>query len=188
MKVIIYDLEFGNDRTDYKLGTIKEFEWNDDLSLNIREYLKHPYKSGRPFYNLVNQIFRIDRKAEEYGYLITIDNNGLVGLHECAHGSDVDVAWNTVRVLARLRLSNAKYFFMVHNHPAKKSDGIHAYSEGDINTTIHYINLAFTEGIPLVDHLIIGDDCYTSMRQYSSVFSETEDEIAEEFKDEYDYL
>ena len=48
----------------------------------------------------------------------------------------------------------------IHNHPS----GDPKPSEADIETTRRLIEAGNILGIPVLDHIVIGDGCYVSMR------------------------
>ena len=58
-------------------------------------------------------------------------------------------------------LSNASYVILLHNHPS----GDPTPSKDDIILTKRIIETGNLIGIPLVDHIIIGDNRYVSFRE-----------------------
>ncbi len=55
----------------------------------------------------------------------------------------------------------AVYLIMIHNHPS----GDPTPSNEDIDTTTRIFNAGMLMGIPLIDHIIIGDNCYVSFKE-----------------------
>ena len=55
----------------------------------------------------------------------------------------------------------AVYLIMIHNHPS----GDPTPSEEDIKTTERIFQAGMLMGIPLIDHIIIGDNCYVSLKE-----------------------
>lgn len=58
-------------------------------------------------------------------------------------------------------LCNAVQFILMHNHPS----GDPQPSQADINLTMRVRECGELMDIPLTDHIIIGDNCYTSLRE-----------------------
>ena len=55
-------------------------------------------------------------------------------------------------------LSSAAYIICIHNHPS----GNVIPSNEDINITESLVNIGKIQGIPVIDHIIIGDNNYYS--------------------------
>ena len=55
----------------------------------------------------------------------------------------------------------AVYLIMIHNHPS----GDPTPSEEDIKTTERIFQAGMLMGIPLIDHIIIGDNCYVKIKE-----------------------
>ena len=64
--------------------------------------------------------------------------------------------------------SNAFKFICVHNHPT----GDPSPSENDIIVTKEIIKNAYMMGIKCIDHIIIGDNCYYSFKESTSLFDQ----------------
>ena len=58
-------------------------------------------------------------------------------------------------------LSSAAYIICMHNHPS----GNVIPSSEDINVTKNLIQIGKLQGIPVIDHIIIGDNNYYSFRE-----------------------
>lgn len=85
----------------------------------------------------------------------------LIGLHEAAIGT-IDAAITTARELMKvLVLANAHTWTIAHNHPS----GACEPSQADNKATRTYAAASYLMGIPLIDHLVIGHDCYYSYAQ-----------------------
>ena len=56
---------------------------------------------------------------------------------------------------------NAAAIVILHNHPS----GDPTPSQDDIDTTARIKNSGELIGIPLLDHIIIGNNCYSSFRE-----------------------
>ena len=62
-------------------------------------------------------------------------------------------------ILIRMLIVGATHFLICHNHPS----GHLQPSKYDVDSTKNIVNAGRTIGIPLVDHLIIGDGRYVSL-------------------------
>lgn len=92
---------------------------------------------------MMNDVFHADRKAEEYVWLAS-----QLGSRE---------------VFVRLCLLGASSFVVVHNHPS----GDPSPSIDDNATTKRLKSAADIMGIPLVDHIIIGDSAFYSYAEHN---------------------
>lgn len=81
-----------------------------------------------------------------------------IGLFELTHGSVNASQLGTREVFVRLCLLGASSFVVVHNHPS----GDPSPSIDDNATTKRLKSAADIMGIPLVDHIIIGDSTFYS--------------------------
>ena len=107
---------------------------------------------------MVNDIFRLNRKAEEHVYLIGMDNKcNVIGVFLLSKGC-VDASLITPRdIFVRLCLCGASGFVMVHNHPS----GDTTPSKEDLATTKRVKDCSNLMGLKLLDHIIVGDDYYS---------------------------
>lgn len=107
-------------------------------------------------------VFEADRQAEEHGYLIAMDvKNKPVGVFEISHGAASFSVLQTREVFIRLLLCGASGFILAHNHPS----GDPSPSEEDIEVTKKFTEAGKLMAVPLIDHIIIGDGRYYSMRE-----------------------
>lgn len=111
----------------------------------------------------VFEIFQdIKYEKQEKLICISIDNKGAI------------IAWNTVyigtinemivhpREIYKHAFNNLAYaIILLHNHPS----GDCTPSEADLETTKKIIEISTIMSIPLVDHIIIGDNQYYSMKE-----------------------
>jgi DNA repair protein RadC len=63
---------------------------------------------------------------------------------------------------------NAHKFICVHNHPT----GDPSPSEQDVITTKEIFNTSKIMGIKFMDHIIIGDNCYFSFKESSTLLDQ----------------
>lgn len=111
---------------------------------------------------MMNTIFRVDRKAEEYVYILGMNTKcKVVGAFLLSKGT-IDSSIVVPRdIFIRLCLCGAGGFIMVHNHPSGSVNP----SEEDVYATKRIKECADLMGIKFLDHIIIGDGYY-SFKEY----------------------
>ena len=98
---------------------------------------------------------------EEF-HIILLDNKcHLISVQEVSRGS-INSTMMPVREIARYALSaNASSIILIHNHPSGDSSP----STEDISSTKQILEAMKLIGITLIDHIIIGDNVYTSFKR-----------------------
>ena len=81
-------------------------------------------------------------------------------IHRCALGSIDRVPVEPRSVFAAALLTNAAAVIVAHNHPSGDPEP----SEQDALLTRRLVQCGGILGIPVLDHLVIGDGCWSSMR------------------------
>jgi DNA repair protein RadC len=98
--------------------------------------------------------------VEVFGVLCLTIRGRVLGWHEISRGA-VDRVWIHARDVFRTALiSNAASLILAHNHPSGEADP----SSDDIQVTKRLIDVGTRLGVPIVDHIIIGDREYASLR------------------------
>lgn len=120
---------------------------------NIAELLQYTIKAGR----LLTEhffVFVLDTKLQ------------IVGYHDISTGT-LDSAPVHPREVFQAAIATPKCAAVIvaHNHPS----GSPSPSDADIDTTKRLLQAGEILGIPVIDHVIIGDDHHLSMR---SAYSE----------------
>ena len=113
-------------------------------------------------FDFLNRYFRLKDRTEEYIYLLAFDKKcHLIGIFELSHGT-VDSSLITPReVFMKALLCGASGIILAHNHPS----GDPAPSKEDISTTERLAACGELLGIRVLDHIIIGDGRFSSMRE-----------------------
>ena len=152
MRITRYTTELTNDKIT---AVVKENSSNYEISnLNCPENIVR----------MMRDVFHADRKAEEYVWLIAANTKMKpIGLFELTHGSVNASQLGTREVFVRLCLLGASSFVVVHNHPS----GDPSPSADDNATTKRLKSAAGIMGIPLVDHIIIGDSAFYSYAEHN---------------------
>lgn len=115
------------------------------------------FDSPEKVYNLAKDL-ELLRAAEEYVYMLTLDNkNKATGLFEISHGT-VNVSLLSPReIYIRALLAGATNIILFHNHPS----GDVTPSKDDILATKRIKAAGELLGVELLDHLIVGDKYYS---------------------------
>lgn len=68
---------------------------------------------------MLNTLFRLNKKAEEYVYMIAVDTKSKVlGIFEISHGTVNAVMANPREIFIRALLCGASAIILAHNHPS----------------------------------------------------------------------
>ena len=95
-------------------------------------------------------------------WLITLDTkNNITGIFTVSTGSLNASIVHPREVFKRAVLQNAASIIICHNHPS----GDPTPSQEDINTTKRIYDAGKILGIELLDHIIIGDNDYISLKE-----------------------
>jgi DNA repair protein RadC len=123
--------------------------------------------SAREVYNVFKYIAD---KPQESLYIVCLNSkNRIIGYSEIAKGKLNSCAVD-MRELVRIAiLINAASVIILHNHPSGDSDP----SRDDISITQKAKDALTMFGIRLLDHIVIGDDSFTSLME-KGLIRETE--------------
>ena len=107
-------------------------------------------------------VFQIHLRAEEYVYLLSLDTKcKVLGIFEVGHGTVNACLLHTREIMIRNVLCGASAFIVAHNHPS----GELSISRDDVSTTKKLYEAGELMGIHLLDHIIIGDQKYISLKE-----------------------
>lgn len=108
----------------------------------------------------------LDTLAEEVFYIICLNAKGTVaGIHEISHGDLCSSSAHPREVFKRAILNNAAAIILAHNHPSGNTKP----SDADISTTERLVNAGDLLGINVVDHIIVAEGSYSSMKSQSLI-------------------
>lgn len=125
-------------------------------------YQMENFTNPEKFVKLLNDVYRLNRLAEEYVYIVALScKNEPLGVFEVFHGTAVSAQLNPREVFIRLLLVGATGFLLTHNHPS----GDCTPSRADITMTEKIWKCGKLMGIPLLDHIIIGDGYLSFMNK-----------------------
>jgi len=112
-------------------------------------------------FNIAQNVIRANEYAEENLWLITLDTkNNITGIFTVSTGSLNSSIVHPREVFKRAVLQNAASIIICHNHPS----GDPTPSQEDISTTKRIYDAGKILGIELLDHIIIGDNRYASLK------------------------
>lgn len=108
----------------------------------------------------INEIFSLDRKAEEYCILLCLDTRNYInGAFYISQGNINSANVNISNILKRALMCNSEKIIIAHNHPS----GNPSPSRMDRLLTENLEEASNLIGIRLLDHIVIGGDNYTSI-------------------------
>ena len=108
------------------------------------------------------EFVRIHEESEEYMYMICMNTkNKVIGVFEVSHGSVNSSIVNPREVFQKALLGNAVAIIVMHNHPS----GDPTPSKEDIEVTKRLVKSGEIIGVQVLDHLIIGDNKYVSLKE-----------------------
>ena len=151
MKLLQYELLVDNDVGRYYLSE-KQVLYEG----TVRKLTK-----PRQVVDLVVKLFKMRQLAEEHVYMVAVDNkNSPLGIFFISKGTVNSTLLTTREILVRALLVGATGLFVVHNHPSGES----LPSSADIKTTRSLEDGCKLVGLRLVDHIIIGNHDYYSIK------------------------
>ena len=129
---------------------------------NDFEYSEQNLNQPKYIVEMMNSVFSLDKKAEEYMYLLALNTKCVpVGVFEISHGTVNSSLCSPREILIRALLVGATGIILIHNHPS----GDVSLSKQDIESTNRIKSACEIIQIDFLDHIIIGSDKFYSMRQ-----------------------
>ena len=142
----------------YRLKLVKEPEG---------EY-KTGYKISSPVraYEIFKEMLDLHQQAEEVFVILSLDiKSNVTGVFEVSRGSISKSLVSPREVFKRAILNNACGIILGHNHPS----GDITASDEDIKITEKLMEAGKIIGIKVVDHIIVGDNKYCSLREEGQI-------------------
>lgn len=113
-------------------------------------------------YKAITEITKVQEEAQEvFGILILDTANKIVAVHEISRGTLNASMVHPREVFKPAVLHNAAAIICFHNHPS----GDPKPSKEDIETTNRLVEAGKIMGIKVLDHIVVGDDKYTSLKE-----------------------
>lgn len=152
MRITKYKTRLTDDR---KAVLEKEFSINYP---NMVRQMNSPDK----VVSLAREVLRIHEETEEYLYMLCMNTKlELTSVFEISHGSVNSSIVNPREVFQKALLANAVNIIMIHNHPSGNSKP----SKEDVDITKRLIEAGKILGVDVLDHIIIGQPYYTSLKE-----------------------
>lgn len=145
------------------IGVVKAIEFLAALELGRRVYDSEPLDNNLKF-NSASKIFKYFRselsgESQEYFYCLYLNNQKrLIDKKLLFKGTLNKSLIHPREIFKEAYLSSAAYVICVHNHPS----GNVIPSSDDINVTNNLVQIGKLQGIPVIDHVIVGDKNYYS--------------------------
>ena len=163
MKVSILHLYYDLMNLYGEIGNIKAIELMAAIELGRRVYLEDNYKelvyltNPESIINYFHNLF--DGIKQELFYVIYLDNQKKYIDKKLLFKGTVNYSLVHPREIFKgAYLSSAAYIICIHNHPS----GNVIPSNEDIIITENLVKIGKMQGIPVIDHIIIGDNNYYS--------------------------
>lgn len=131
----------------------RRFETNTSFKSKI-------YQSSDDLYSLVKP-FLLNREKEHFLVVALDSRRRLIGVENISIGTINQTLVHPREVFKVGITKNASYLIVAHNHPS----GDHSPSTDDINVTQRLVSASRTVGIPILDHIIVSDNGYTSLKK-----------------------
>ena len=139
--------------TKYRLELVKE-------SSKIYEVDK--ISSPTDVRDYIEQVFKLSIQAEEVMVMLVLDTkNNVIGAFEVSRGSLNASIVHPREVFKRALLLNGASIIVAHNHPS----GDPTPSKEDVDITKRLVEGGDILGITVLDHIIIGDNRYRSLKE-----------------------
>lgn len=119
-------------------------------------------KSPDQAYNAIKIITSVEEEAQEvFGILVLNTKHKIVAVHEISRGALNSSMIHPREVFKPAVLHNAAGIICFHNHPSGDTEP----SIADIETTKRLVEAGKILGIEVLDHIIVSDEGYTSLKE-----------------------
>ena len=116
---------------------------------------------SRTVYEFARDILSMDMFTEERLYAVSVNAKGdVIGFFEVSRGTATGSMASTREIFKGAILSNAVAIVLLHNHPS----GDPTPSNDDVKTTKKICEAGKLMDINVVDHVIVGDGGFISLR------------------------
>lgn len=149
------------------------YEYKKYKLLLVREeskIMERPYCAHQPseIYQFLCDVVQMDQQSQEVFLVISVDVKGeIIGYSTVAIGGLHTIMLQIRDILKHAILCNAAAIIVAHNHPS----GEPSPSNEDVQVTKNIQDAAELMDIPLLDHVIVGYGCYTSLREQGEIKS-----------------
>jgi DNA repair protein RadC len=155
MRIIQYDVQLNKEDRLPTLTTVGKYNFPDIEQITTSAGVR----------DIFLRIFHADSLPEEHLWVLAMDSKcgkcTPLRVFETGHGTATNSLVSPRSVFLRLCLLGATHFILIHNHPS----GDPCPSSDDIEITKVMVDAGKLMGIPMMDHIIIGDGTFISMRE-----------------------
>ena len=138
----------------YKVELVKESASNYNVS---NKSLTSPSEVVK----LLNEIFNLENQTDEHFVMLALNTkNKVIGAFEVCVGTINSSLVNVRGIMQRALLCNASRIMVAHNHPSGSSEP----SQADRDVTRKLKHICELMDIPLLDHIVIGEEEYYSFK------------------------
>lgn len=153
------------------IGEVKAIELLSAIELGKRIYLKEPKvleKLDNPKEIWESSRYLLNNKKQEYFYCLYFDNKQRLIERKLLFMGTINRSVTHMREIFKeaYRVS-ATSLVCIHNHPSNDVTP----SKEDIKFTRNLFKTGELQGIPVVDHIIIGDDNYYSFYEHINILN-----------------
>lgn len=139
----------------------KKVTLEKELSVN-RPDLEKTITSPDYVANFAREFLRLHEQSEEYLYMICMNTKNVIhGVFELSHGNVNSSIFGVRKIFQKALLANAVSIILLHNHPSENPKP----SVQDIESTKRAVEAGRIAGVEVLDHLIIGDTSYVSLKE-----------------------
>ena len=144
-----------------KLTEDRKVVLEKEVSINYPE-VRNQIKSPSDVANFARKCLGLDFESEEYLYMLCLNTkNVITSVFELSHGNVNSSVFSVREIYQKALLANAVNIILIHNHPS----GDHQPSREDITATERAVKAGELLGVKVLDHIIIGDLFYTSLKE-----------------------
>ena len=138
----------------YSLRLVKE----SSIPYNLEKSIANPATAAE----IINQVFDMENQPNEVFAILCLNTkNKVAGAHIISQGSLSSSIVHPREVFKAAIANNAASIILAHNHPSGDPEP----SRDDIETTHRLVNAGNILGINVLDHIIIGDGRYISLKE-----------------------
>lgn len=143
----------------YSLKLVKEKSVLNDIGPYI---IKQP----KDVYDVVTSVLQLQHKPVEHFGIVALNTlNAIVGIHLLAIGTVDAIHIHQREIFKAALMNNATFIIMFHNHPS----GNPTPSQDDVDMTREIEVASRVMGIPILDHIIIGENSFVSLRESKAI-------------------
>lgn len=124
-------------------------------------------RSPQDAYSIIQTVLDLEHEAvEKFGIVTLTTKNSVAGVHVISVGNLNSAIVHPREVFKAAILNNAASLVCFHNHPS----GDPTPSQEDVTMTRRLIEAGELMGIELLDHIIIGESRYVSLKEQGIAF------------------